>query len=119
MNLERSREELAAARHLLDGGYPAQAASRAYFGAFYAAEAALSTLGETRSKHSGVLAAFNRLVVKEGGCPEEVGRLLRALFETRNEADYGGGPMPAPEAERALQDARRVIDEVTGWLQRR
>ena len=56
--LHRSRTELDAARVLLSAGFGDQAISRAYYGAFYAAEAALLSLGETRSKHSGVLAAF-------------------------------------------------------------
>jgi uncharacterized protein (UPF0332 family) len=50
--LRRAHEELRAARVLRDAKLPAQAVSRAYFAAFYAAEAALLRLGETRSKHS-------------------------------------------------------------------
>jgi len=61
--LVRSRQELAAARLLASGGFPAQAISRAYFAAFFAAEEALVTLGETRSKHSGVVSAFGRLLI--------------------------------------------------------
>ena len=56
--LGRARTEIAAARHLAEGGFAAQAISRAYYAAFYAAEQALSSLGELRSKHSGVIAAF-------------------------------------------------------------
>jgi hypothetical protein len=48
--LTRAREELAAARLLGDGGFPARAVSRGYFAAFYAAEAALLALDETRSE---------------------------------------------------------------------
>jgi uncharacterized protein (UPF0332 family) len=53
-----------------------------------AAEAALLTLGETRSKHSGVVAAFGRVVVKEGGFDPALGAELRRLLELRNAADY-------------------------------
>src|SRR5204863_1243270 len=86
--LARSRNDLDAARLLAERGFGAQAVSRAYFAAFHAAEAALGRLGETRSKHAGVLSAFGRLVVLHGGFDEETGRLLRSLFERRNEADY-------------------------------
>ena len=65
-NLARSRQELGAARLLTEAGFGAQAISRAYFAAFFAAEAALLLLGETRSKHSGVISAFGRRVVREG-----------------------------------------------------
>jgi len=61
--LRRSRQELEAARYLAGGGFAPQAVSRAYYAAFFAAEEALLALGETRSKHSGVLAAFEKLVV--------------------------------------------------------
>jgi uncharacterized protein (UPF0332 family) len=114
--LERAREDLAAARHLAGGGFPAQAMSSAYYAAFHAAEAALLALDEARSKHAGVLAAFGRLVVRDRGFPEDVGRLLRSLFERRNEADYGGVQVSADRAEDAVRDAERFLSAVESWL---
>src|SRR5438034_8210429 len=64
--LTRSRQEIEAARLLADAGFAAQAVSRAYYAAFYAAEQALGSLGESRSKHSGVIAAFSKVAVREG-----------------------------------------------------
>jgi uncharacterized protein (UPF0332 family) len=72
-----SSPALAAARLLAGKGFEAQAVSRAYFAAFFAAEAALLALGETRSKHSGVVSAFVHLLVRGGQLEEEIGRLLR------------------------------------------
>jgi uncharacterized protein (UPF0332 family) len=114
--LKSSHEELAAARHLVQGGFPAQAVSRAHFAAFRAAEAALSALGETRSKHSGVISAFARRVVKVGGLNEETGRILRSLFERRNQADYMPIEVPPAEATTAIEDAERFVNAVAGWL---
>jgi uncharacterized protein (UPF0332 family) len=114
--LTRSRRELAAARFLAQGGFATQAVSRAYYAAFYAAEAALFVLGETRSKHSGVLAAFERQVVREGGVDPAAGRLLRSLFRRRNEADYGSVQASQEQAEAAVGDAERVVDAVESWL---
>lgn len=114
--MTRSRREIEAARLLTEGGFAAQAVSRAYYAAFYAAENALLALGETRSKHSGVLAAFERLVVREGGLDPEAGRLLRSLFRRRNEADYGAAPASQEEAEKAMRDAEHVVDAVESWL---
>jgi uncharacterized protein (UPF0332 family) len=116
--LERCREELAAARLLADKGFEAQAVSRAYFAAFFAAETALLALGETRSKHSGVISAFVHLVVRRGEIDEETGRLLRSLFERRNEADYSPVDVPFEEADAAIRDADRVVGAVEGWLTR-
>jgi uncharacterized protein (UPF0332 family) len=53
--LARSRREIEAARLLAGAGFAAQAISRAYYAALYAAEEALATLGESRSRHSGVI----------------------------------------------------------------
>jgi uncharacterized protein (UPF0332 family) len=112
----RSRREIDAARLLAGGSFAEQAISRAYYAAFYAAEAALATLGERRSKHSGVISAFGRLVVREGGLEEESGRVLRSLFEQRNSADYDEVPASEENAERAIRDAERFVDSVESWL---
>lgn len=90
--------------------------SRAYYAAFYAAEAALLVLGETRSKHSGVLSAFGRLVVHDGGLDPEAWRLLRSLFNRRGEADYSFDPITDVEGTGALTDAIYVVDAVEAWI---
>lgn len=113
--LARSRREIEAAGHLAEGGFAAQAISRAYYAAFYAAEEALDSLGESRSKHSGVIAAFSKLVVREGGLEEEMGRILRSLFEQRNDADYGEADVSRQDAELAIGDAGRFVDAVESW----
>jgi uncharacterized protein len=114
--LDRCWEELEAARLLGSKGFPAQAVSRAYFAAFYAAEVALLALGETRSKHSGVVSAFIHLLVRTGQLDEEIGRLLRSLFERRNQADYAPVGVPVEEAATAIRDAERVVGAVEAWL---
>ena len=101
---------------LVDRGFHAQAVSRAYYAAFYAAAEALLGLGESRSKHSGVVAAFARLVVKDGGIEEEAGRALRSLFDQRNVADYGDGRVSSEQAKAALEAASSVVAAVERWL---
>jgi uncharacterized protein (UPF0332 family) len=115
----RSRRELEAARFLAGGGFAEQAISRAYYAAFYAAEEALLALRETRSKHPGVLAAFETLVVREGGLDPAIGRLPRSLFRRRNEADYGVAPATQEAADDATRDAEQVVDAVGSWLAQR
>ncbi|MGH3039681.1 MAG: HEPN domain-containing protein [Gaiellaceae bacterium] len=114
--LSRSRQELDAARLLADGDFAAQAISRAYYAAFFAAEQALASLGESRPKHSGVIAAFGKLVIREGGLDEQIGRVLRSLFEQRNDVDYGEAVATREDAERAIRDAERFSDAVASWL---
>ncbi len=114
--ITRAHEEIAAAWVLHEAGFAAQAVSRAYYGAFYAAEAALLHVGETRSKHSGVIAAFVQLVVLDAGCDEQAGRLLRDLFERRGQADYSADPVPVDEGERAAVDAATVVTLIEAWI---
>jgi uncharacterized protein len=114
--LSRSRQEIDAARLLANGDFAAQAISRAYYAAFYAAEQALASLGESRSKHSGVIAAFGKLLIREGGLDEKIGRILRSLFEQRNDVDYGEAVASREDAERAIRDAERFVDTVASWL---
>ena len=114
--LARAHNELDAASLLATGGFGAQAISRAYFAAFYAAEAALLSVGETRSKHAGVIAAFGQVVVRPTSFAADDGRLLRSLFERRNEADYAHAPVPAEEVTLAIGDARRFVAAVEAWM---
>lgn len=113
--LDAARNDLASARYLIDGDFPSQAASRAYYAAFHAAEAALLALGETRGKHSAVIAAFGRLVVKGGGADPATAGWLRDLFDFRARADYGGATT-SEEARAALERADRFIAAVEAWV---
>lgn len=114
--LDRCSEELAAVRLLASQGFEAQAVSRAYFAAYFAAEAALLALGETRSKHAGVISAFVHHLVRGGQLDAETGRLLRSLFERRSQADCPPVDVPGEEAEVAIRDAERVVGAVEAWL---
>ena len=114
--IARARQELAAARLLAANGFSAPAVSRAYHAAFCAAEAALLEVGETRAKHSGVVSAVGRLLVREHGLDEPAGRLLRSLFERRSQADYELAEVPGEEAGRAVEDAELVVKIIERWL---
>lgn len=114
--LARARTELDAARTLQAARFPMQATSRAYYGAFYAAEAALLSLGETRSKHSGVLSAFGLKVVKEGGFDPALAAELRRLFELRSLADYMWLDEPESQDYDPIDAAQRFVDGVERWL---
>jgi uncharacterized protein (UPF0332 family) len=66
-----------------------------------------------------VIAAFGKLVIREGGLDEDIGRVLRSLFEQRNDVDYGEAVASHEDAERAIGDAQRFIDAVELWLAER
>ncbi len=118
-DLRRARRDLEAARLLTEGTFHAQAISRAYYAVFRAAESALWSLGESRSKHSGIISAFGQRVVKEEGLAEENSSILHALFKQRNQADYMGAEASEAEAAQAIEEIERFVDAVADWLERR
>jgi uncharacterized protein (UPF0332 family) len=117
--LGRGREELRAAKALLEAGFPSQALSRAYFAGFHAATATLLVLGEAPSTRPGVVSAFGRRVIEQGGLEREVGRSLRKLFEDRIDVDYALTDAPAEEAGLAIAQAEQLIDAASRWIERR
>lgn len=117
--MARCRDEIAAAKVLSRERFPAQAVSRSYYAVFYAAAAALLSLGESRSKHAGVISAFGQLVVKGEGVDERAGRLLRSLYDRRSHADYDLAQVPQQEADQAIEDAKIVAEIIQQWLEKR
>jgi uncharacterized protein (UPF0332 family) len=79
----------------------------------------LLAIGETRAKHSGVVGAVTQFLVRQEGLDERSGRLLRSLFERRSQADYELAAVPQEEARLAVDDARAVVESITGWWNRR
>lgn len=105
-NLERAEESIQAARVLQAAGYFDFAASRAYYGAFYAATAAVLQEGLQFSQHKGVIAAIHQRFVKPGRLDKQSGKDLNWLFELRSIADYGETRhVPPEEAEKAVEAA--------------
>ena len=109
-NLERAEASIRAAKELLTGGYYDFVASRAYYGAFYAATAVL--LGEELefSKHSGVIASIHRQFIKTGRLDKSYGKDLNWLFELRGVADYGATiHISRQDAEKAIEVAEEFL----------
>ncbi len=108
-----SHEELEAARNLVDGGFPRQAISRAYYASFYAARAALEVAGEPSPKtHSGMRSRFSDLARSTPSIGPEVGRALSQLGTDRAEADYDEPSITVEEANDAIAKAQRVVDTI-------
>jgi uncharacterized protein len=112
-DIDLGREELEAARKLVESGFPRQAISRAYYAAFYAARAALDAAGERSPKtHSGMRSRFSDLSRSTPALGSDVGRALSQLGTDRTEADYDEPTMTAEEANDAIDKAQHVVDVV-------
>lgn len=95
------------------------AASRTYYGAFYAATAVLLSEGIELSKHSGVIASIHQRFVKTGKLSKEYGKDLNWLFEMRSVGDYGGiAHVSQQQAEHAIEAAASFVDAINALLQR-
>ena len=87
--LNRAKETLEEAQIMADNGYLYGAANRIYYACFYAVVALLLTKNLSSSKHSGIIALFNKHFVKTEDIPRDFGRFYSCVFDSRLESDYG------------------------------
>lgn len=86
--LDRSKEDLEAAKLLFENGNYRIANNRAYYSIFHALRAMLVFDNFDSSKHSGVIAEFRRKYIKEGVFPIEMSKMIGSAFTIRNASDY-------------------------------
>ena len=86
--LDKAARSFEAAEMLLDAGNADFAASRAYYGCFYVAEALLLDEGLSFSRHAAVIGEYGRLFAKTGHLDRRFHRLLDRTFIARQSADY-------------------------------
>ncbi len=114
--IRRARRSLQSARNLLEDGDHDFAISRAYYAMFYAATAALLCRDITRTKHSGVIAAFGQHLVKSGAFTPAHQKMLQAAFRDRTAGEYAGA-FPTREAvEHRIEEATQFVQAVEAFL---
>jgi uncharacterized protein (UPF0332 family) len=87
------------------------AVNRYYYAAFHAARALLATRGLDSSKHSGVIALFQREFVKSGIVAADVAKALPQAFEKRQNSDYADfARVTAEEVDRLKAAAHQFVD---------
>ena len=87
--LDSAQEMLRDARLLQENsGSPVSIVNRAYYSVFYPALALLVTADVEPNKHSGVLAKFDELFVRQGVFPKEMSTILHHAFDMRQAGDY-------------------------------
>lgn len=73
---------------MLQTSHPYGAANRIYYACFYVVTALLLTQSLSSSKHSGVIALFNRHFVKPGLISVDMAKFYSRMFDNRLESDY-------------------------------
>lgn len=109
--LDKAQRSFDVAERLLEEGHADFAASRAYYGCFYTAEALLLSEGLSYSRHSQVVAQFGRRFAKTGELDASYHRLLIEAFGLRQAADYSATPDTVSE-----EDAEHTIREGKAFL---
>jgi uncharacterized protein len=85
----KSANAMAEARLLYQNNFNLGAVNRLYYATFYMASALLTAKGHHFKTHKGILTGFSQQIVKPGILPSDAGRLYAALFDWRQEGDYG------------------------------
>jgi uncharacterized protein (UPF0332 family) len=83
---------------------------------FYAAQALLLSRDIRRSKHSGVIAAFNEHFVKRGEISPKLFSLLRDGLDDRVESDYGLTVVTDEQAHAGIAAAREFVESIESHL---
>lgn len=118
--LSMARANLDTARRDLGAQAPRFAVSRAYYAAFHAASAALSTEGVDPRSHKGTHTQFARVFLRDERLPRWLGSTMAGLFQLRLDADYHvGAVISLTEARDAVADATDFVDRIDAWLSER
>ncbi len=115
--LNKSKRALrAAARHIKDGDYDF-ASSKAYYAVFHLLQALLLIKDMTFSKHSAVIAEFNRHYIKPGIFPQVYSKNLERLFKERQIGDYDYMPsIDKKDAKEDLKIANSMCEKFEEYL---
>jgi uncharacterized protein (UPF0332 family) len=114
--LAQATDTLADAERMLQGGFtPRSVVNRAYYAMFYAVMALFLHAGvaQKTSKHSGVIALFDREFVHPGRIEQRFSKMLHRMFDARQESDYRELLTPLPEeASKSVSLAREFVEEI-------
>ena len=86
--LATAHEKLESARILLNAGQYKDSIGRSYYSIFSAVRAILAKDNVDFSKHSGVIAYFQKEYIKTGKIEVKYSKYLQAAFQVRNNCDY-------------------------------
>lgn len=85
---QSANEDLETAYLLMESGKFKASVNRSYYAIFHGLRAVTALAEFDSSKHSGVIAFFNRMYVKEGIFDKGVSKLIDTAYRLREKADY-------------------------------
>jgi uncharacterized protein (UPF0332 family) len=118
--IKQGEATLADAEKMLAGGLsPRSIVNRAYYATFYSALALFlhADLAVRTSKHSGVIAIFDKEFISSGKLDKRLSRNLHALFDDRQEFDYKElVEVSQEDAAAAVDSARDFIESIIKYI---
>lgn len=115
--MERAREMLSASEDNLHMGQYRTVLNRSYYAIFHAMRAANILEGYDSSKHSGVIAFFNKTFLKENRMERSLSQIIKDSSYLREKSDYDDFYIASKtEAELQLKNALSFVDAVESYL---
>ena len=112
-----AEEDLAAAKTLLNAGQYKASVNRSCYALFHCLRAVTALEAFDSSKHSGIIAFFNRTYVKEGVFDKELSKFIDSSFRLREKADYQDFVIISKEqAVEQFEKAGRAIEILRPYL---
>ena len=111
--MDRAKEMLVAARENLEIGQYKTSLNRSYYAIFHAMRAMNILKGFDSSKHSGVIAFFNKEYLKENILDRNLSIVIKNSAFLREKSDYDDFYIASKqEAEKQWEEAERFLDAV-------
>lgn len=115
-----AEENRDAAKLLMQAGQFKASVNRSYYAVFHGLRAVTALDKFDSSKHSGVIAYFNRTYVKEGVFDKSLSKMVDTCYRLREKADYQDFFLVSHEmAEEQLEKAEKIIQMLGPYLKER
>ena len=116
-SFESAKEDLETAQSLIEDGKFKASVNRSYYAIFHALRAVTALAQYDSSKHSGVIAFFNRTYVKEKIFDKSISKMIDTTYRLREKADYEDFVIISKvQAVEQLQKAESVLQMIEPYL---
>lgn len=117
--LDSAKEKLVSAKLLLDAGQYKDSVGRSYYAIFSAVRAVLASRNVDYSKHSGVIAYFQKEYIKTELFDKKYSKYLQQAFQIRNCCDYDDFYIVSQkDAVEQYQRAEEFLQVITDFVEK-
>lgn len=114
---ESAKEDLETARSLIKDGKFKASVNRSYYAIFHSLRAVTALAQYDSSKHSDVIAFFNRTYVKEKIFDKSISKMIDTTYRLREKADYEDFVIISKEqAVEQMEKADKVLGMIEPYL---